>query len=204
MFVAHVNGHCVENLCKHQVAILLTCTNFIKENIIQYYGTWYGSNHGGFVANLWMLPILHIYDNESDDEKVDEDHYEEHEVVDMCRLMTLDDTSPNVGKKKRSQPTFEFIYPTKKMFVRMGDIMQEIINEVKKGGVQFINHTTSLLRVIAIDVRNICLSKVNELMHFNMVFHCVTDGFGNSLHQIKDSHETILEHGNILNKRVRE
>jgi hypothetical protein len=34
----------------------------------------------------------------------------------------------------------------------MGDIMQEIINEVKEGGVQFINHTTSLLRVIAADV----------------------------------------------------
>jgi len=53
-----------------------------------------------------MLPILHIFDNESDDEKVDEDHYEEQEVVDMCRLMTLDDTSPNVEKKKdHNQPS---------------------------------------------------------------------------------------------------
>ncbi len=43
------------NLCKHQVAIFLTCTDFIKENIIQYYGTWYGSNRGGFV--VWTLPI---------------------------------------------------------------------------------------------------------------------------------------------------
>jgi hypothetical protein len=34
----------------------------------------------------------------------------------------------------------------------MGDIMQEIINEVKEGGVQLINHTTSLLRVIATNV----------------------------------------------------
>jgi len=39
-----------------------------------------------------------------------------------------------------------------KMFARMGDIMQEIINEVKEGGVQLIYHTTSLLCVIAIDV----------------------------------------------------
>jgi Holliday junction resolvasome RuvABC ATP-dependent DNA helicase subunit len=37
----------------------------------------------------------------------------------------------------------------KKMFTRMGDIMQEIINEIKEGGVLFIDHTTSLLRVIA-------------------------------------------------------
>jgi hypothetical protein len=34
----------------------------------------------------------------------------------------------------------------------MGDIMQKIINEIKEGGDQFINHTTSLLRVIATDV----------------------------------------------------
>jgi len=114
MFVAHVNGHCVENLCEHQVAILLTCIDFIKENIIQYCGTWYGSNHGGFVASLWMLLILHIYDNEFDNEKVDEDHYEEQEVVDMCRLMTLDDTSPNVGKKKDHNQPLSSSTPRKK------------------------------------------------------------------------------------------
>jgi hypothetical protein len=34
----------------------------------------------------------------------------------------------------------------------MGDIMQEIINEVKEGKVQLIDRTTSLLHVIAIDV----------------------------------------------------
>jgi hypothetical protein len=30
------------NLCKHQVAILFTCIDLTKENIIQYCGTWYG------------------------------------------------------------------------------------------------------------------------------------------------------------------
>jgi hypothetical protein len=45
---------------------------------------------------------LHIYDNEFDDEKTDENHFEEPWVVDMCGLMTLDDTPPpppNVKKK---------------------------------------------------------------------------------------------------------
>jgi hypothetical protein len=45
----------------------------------------------------------------------------------------------------------------KKTFVRMGDTMQKIINEVKEGGVQLIEHTTSLLHVIATYVRGICL-----------------------------------------------
>jgi len=84
----------------------------------------------------------------------------------------------------------------------MGDIMQEIINEVKEGGVQLIDHTTSLLGVIATNVRGICLSKVNVVMHPNMVFHCVNYGFGNLVHQMKDWHETMLEHGNICKKRV--
>jgi len=68
----------------------------------------------------------------------------------------------------------------------MGNIMQKIINEVKEGGVQFIDHTISLLRVIETNVQSIRLSKVNELMHPNMVFHCVNDGLGNSVHRMKD------------------
>jgi len=129
---------------------------------------------------------LHIYDNEFDDEKADEDHSKEPWVVNMCEFMTLDDTSFNVEKNKdRNQPSSSST-PTKKTFIRMGDIMQKIINEVKEGGVQFIDHTTSLLCVIAIDVQNICLSKVNEVTHFNMVFHSINDGLGNSMHQMKD------------------
>ncbi len=97
------------NLCKHQVAIFLICIDLIKENIIQYCGTWYGSDRGGFAAMFVNPTYLHIYDNEYNDEEVDEDHSEKPWVVDMCELMRPDDTSPNVGKKK-SQPTFKFIH----------------------------------------------------------------------------------------------
>ncbi len=41
---------------------------------------------------------LYIYDNEFNDEKVDENHSKQPWVVDMCELMTPDDTSPNVKK----------------------------------------------------------------------------------------------------------
>ncbi len=64
--------------------------------------------------------------------------------------------------------------------------MQKIINEIKEGGVQLIDHTTSLLHVIAIDVQGICLSKVNEIMHSGMVFHCINNGLGNLVHRMKD------------------
>jgi hypothetical protein len=86
----------------------------------------------------------------------------------------------------------------------MGDIMHEIINEIKEGGVQFINHTTSLLCVVTIDVRGIHLSKVNEVMHPSMVFHYINDGLDNSMHMMKDWHEMMLEHGNIRKKKAHE
>jgi hypothetical protein len=46
------------------------------------------------------LTYLHIYDNESNDEEVNEDHFEKPWVVDMCEIMRSDDTSPNVEKNK--------------------------------------------------------------------------------------------------------
>jgi hypothetical protein len=125
---------------------------------------------------------LHIYDNESDDEEADEDHFEKPWVVDMCEFMKPDDTSPNVEKKKDHNQLSSSSTPTKKALTQMGDIMQEIINEVKEGGIQLIDHTTSLLRVIATDVQGICFSKVNEVMYPGMVFHCINDGLGNSVH----------------------
>jgi hypothetical protein len=87
------------NLCQHKVIILFTCIDLTKKNIIQYYGTWYGFDHRGLAAMFTNLTYLHIYDNESNDEKTDEDHFEEPWVGDMFGLMTPNDTSPNVKKK---------------------------------------------------------------------------------------------------------
>ncbi len=111
------------NLCKHQVAIFLTCTDLIKKNIIQYCGTWYGSNRGGFATMFVDPTYLHIYDNESDDEEADEDHFEKPWVVDMCELMRPDDTSPNVEKKKDHNQPSSSSTSMEKTLVRMGAIM---------------------------------------------------------------------------------
>jgi hypothetical protein len=70
------------NLCKHQVVLIFTCTNFTKDNNIQYCGTWYGFNGGGFVAMFMDPTYLHIYDNESNDEKANKNHSEEPWVCD--------------------------------------------------------------------------------------------------------------------------
>jgi len=96
--------------------------------------------------------------------------------------MTSNDTSPNEKKKKDHNQPSSSSTPTEKALAWMGDIMQEIINKIKEGGVQLIDHTTSLLHVIATNVWSIRLSKANEVMHPGMVFHCINDGLGNSMH----------------------
>jgi len=94
------------NLCKHQVAIFFICTNLTKKYIIQYCGTWYESDRGGFTAMFADPTYLHIYNNESDVEEADENHFEKPWVVDMCELMRPNDTSPNVEKMKdHNQPS---------------------------------------------------------------------------------------------------
>jgi hypothetical protein len=121
-------------LCKHQVAIFLTCIDLTKENIIQYCGTWCGYDPGSFVAMFADPSYLHIYDNEFDDEEANEAHSDKPWVVDMCELMKPYDTSPNMEKEKDHNQPSSSSTSTEKTFARMGDIMQEIINEVKEGG----------------------------------------------------------------------
>jgi len=98
------------------------------------------------------LTYLNIYDNEFDDEEADEDHSKEPWDVDLCGFMTLNGTSPNVEKEKYHNQPLSSSTPMEKTLVRMGDVMQKLINEIKESGVQLIDHTTSLLRVIATDI----------------------------------------------------
>jgi hypothetical protein len=82
------------------------CTDLTKDNVIQYYGTWYGSNHGGFSTMFVDLTYLHLYDNEFDDNEPNEDDIEEPWVFNMGGLLTLDYISPNVeGNKDHNQPS---------------------------------------------------------------------------------------------------
>ncbi len=95
---------------------------------------------------------LHLYDNESNNEEPNEDDTEESWVVNMGKLFTLDGTSPNVEGEKDHNQLLISNAPMEIVFTQMGDVMQEIINEIKEDGIQLIDHATSLLRVIASNV----------------------------------------------------
>jgi hypothetical protein len=76
MFVAHVNGCCVETYANIKLSFFLHVLISKKKIIIQYCGIWYGFNYGGFVVVFMDPTYLHIYDNEFDDEEAYENDSE--------------------------------------------------------------------------------------------------------------------------------
>jgi hypothetical protein len=82
--------------------------------------------------------------------------------------------------------------------------MQEITNECKEGDVTLCEHATSHMRVLACSIHNIRLTKANAISHPRLVLHCVEDGLRNSVKQLKDWHETMLNHTNVHTERCHE
>jgi hypothetical protein len=59
-------------------------------------------------------------------------------------------------------------------------------------GVTFSNHANSLFIIVASNIWNIHLTKVNESLHSGLKLHHVNDGLGNSVCRLKDWHETMF------------
>jgi hypothetical protein len=57
------------------------------------------------------------------------------------------------------------------------------------------------MRVLACNIRNICFTKTNVVLHPGLVLHHVEDGLGNSVKRLKDQHETMFNHTNVRTKR---
>jgi hypothetical protein len=89
---------------------------------------------------------LHFYDKYNDEEPKVEDPW----VVDVGGLKIQDDTlARNVGGKSDINLPLNLKTPTHRTFMHMNATMQKILDEVKEGDVQSIDHATSLLHVVA-------------------------------------------------------
>jgi hypothetical protein len=47
-------------------------------------------------------------------------------------------------------------------------------------------HANSLMKVVALEIQNICFTKANESLHPIMLLHHVDDGLRYSIHKLKD------------------
>ncbi len=71
-FIEYTNCTCEwalrSNFCKHQIVVLLTCTNLTMENITEYCSMYYGTHCGGLKCMFANLGYLQLDDGASDDE----------------------------------------------------------------------------------------------------------------------------------------
>ncbi len=84
------------NLCKHQVIVLLTCIALAKENIITYCRTCYGIDYGGFKATFTYPTYLKLGNGYLEDEDCNKNHSEEVDVMDIGGFMAMDNNGFNV------------------------------------------------------------------------------------------------------------
>jgi hypothetical protein len=99
-------------------------------------------------------------------------NFKELGIIDIGGLMTMNvnifntnDTSYIINELESSSA------PMEKTLFQLQDEIQEITNECKGGGGQLCHHATSLLKIVALYIRNIRLTQTNESLH---PCHCLS------------------------------
>jgi hypothetical protein len=81
-----------------------------------------------------------------------------------------------MGAIVRSNDTINSPTPMERALAQLVTTMQEIANECKEGDVTLCEHATSHMKVLACNIRNICFTKENVVLHPRLVLHHVEDG----------------------------
>jgi hypothetical protein len=152
------------NMCKHQIVVILKCTNIFQEDIIHYCGTWYGS-HCGRLGHMFVNPQHIPNDMESNDDNEDEHLEGDDEIMEFDGLMNMEQNDLPMGAIVGSSDTINSSTPMERALAQLVTTMQEITNECKEGDVTHCEHATSHMRVLACNIRNICLTKANIVLH---------------------------------------
>jgi hypothetical protein len=123
---------------------------------------------------------------ESNDDDEDEHLESDDGIMEFDGLMNMEQNDLPMGAIVRSNDTINSSTPMERAFAQLVTTMQEITNEYKKGNVTLCEHATTHMRVLACNIRNICLTKANVVLHLGLVLHCVEDGLGNNVKRLKD------------------
>jgi len=84
------------NTCKHQIVVIFTCTDIYQDDIIHYYGTWYGS-HCGKLGHMFANPQHILDDMESNDNDKDEHLEGDDGIMEFDGLMNMEQSDPPMG-----------------------------------------------------------------------------------------------------------
>jgi hypothetical protein len=84
------------NMCKHQIVVILTCTDISQEDIIHYCGTWYGSHCEG-LGHMFANPPHIPDDMESNDDDEDEHLKGDDGIMEFDGLMNMEQNNLLIG-----------------------------------------------------------------------------------------------------------
>jgi len=190
-------------MCKHQIVVILTCIDISSEDIIHYYGTWYGSHCGG-LGHMFIDPRHILNDMVSNDDDENEHLEGDDGIMEFDGLMNMEQSNLHTGAIVRYSDTIYSSTPMERVLAQLVIIMQEITNECNEGDVTLCEHSTSHMRVLACNICNIHLTKANVVLHSRLMLHYVKDGLGNSVIWLKYWHETMFNHTNVCTKQCHE
>jgi hypothetical protein len=168
------------NMCKHQIVVILTCTDIFQEDIIHYYGTWYGSHCEG-LGHMFTDPQHIPNDMESNDDDENEHLEGDDGIMEFDGLMNMEQNDLPMGAIVRSNDTINSSTPMEMDLAQLVITMQEITNGCKEGDVTLCEHATSRMKVLTCNIRNIRLTKANAIIHPGLVLHHVKDGLENNV-----------------------
>jgi hypothetical protein len=129
------------NFYKHQIVVLLMCTNLTTNNIIDYCGMYYGTHRGGLKCMFTNSRYLQFKNGASNDEDYNQDLVDEVGIVDIGGLIATDGDSclDNLNVLEGSST------PMDRTLIRLCEIMVDItIDSIASASVELCNHARSL------------------------------------------------------------
>jgi hypothetical protein len=170
-FIEYANCTCEwalrSNFCKHQIVVILMCTDLTTKNIIEYYSKYYGTHRGGLKCMFVDLAYLQLDDGAFNDEDCNQDPINEVNIVDIGGFMAMDEDScfDNVDVLDGS------FAPMDRTLACLHEKMVKITTKCTMGvSVKLCNHATSLLQGVGSNNHHLPLVQVNKSMHLGMVF----------------------------------
>jgi hypothetical protein len=118
---------------------------------------------------------------ESNDDDEDEHLEGDDGIMEYDGIMNMEQSDLLMGAIVGSNDTINSSTPMERALTQLVTTMQDITNECKEGDVTLCEHVTSHMRILACNICNICLTKVNAVLHLRLMLHCIEDGLENNV-----------------------
>ena len=168
------------NFCKHQCAIILQHTDISESMLLEFCGTYFGTNRGGLEAMFGASVPDDFFEDEDEESCVD---------LDTCNISDAFEEGNECGDEDLS---FSHGLTQESALQRVDEVLEAIKNECEEGGHQLALHVHAILSRVLTDVHKMRIQSNARDLHPNVVFERMDDDTPNSIKRLKDFHEKYM------------